>query len=70
MLFRRTVSLFGVIIAATLIGWVWPAAHWPMRVWLPALLVSVFVIGPFLIALDIRDGREAKRQGAPEISGR
>ena len=41
-----------------------------MRLWLPALLVGIFLVGPFLIALDIRDGRKAKRQDAPEISGR
>jgi uncharacterized membrane protein AbrB (regulator of aidB expression) len=69
MLFGRTLSLFTVIVATALTGWLMPSAHWPASLWLPALLVAIFVIGPFMIALDIREGRRASQEDAPEISG-
>lgn len=70
MLFRRTFYLISTIVVVAGAGWLLPTAHWPGHLWVPALLVAVFLVGPLMIALDIRDGRKARDESAPETSGR
>jgi len=71
MLFRRTIYLMAFIATALTLRLLLPATQeWPVALWLGPLLFLIFVVGPFLLALDIREGREAKQEEASKPSGR
>jgi hypothetical protein len=61
MLFRRTSWILGFAALILVLRTALPAAEgWPTAAWLTPLLFVVFLLGPFAVALDVRDGRYGK----------